>query len=136
MENSLCAAREERDQFYPECEAVFAYEGKRPMDLKRAWKTACEKANVNGLLFHDMGRSANRNMRDAGLPRSMRMKIMGHKTASVERRYGIVHLTDIQIARELLAKKPAKADLKTAYCRLENSDALRGSVSIPSLTEH
>jgi integrase len=77
MEDSLRAAREEREQFYPECEAVFAYEGKRLMDLKRAWKTACEKANVDGLLFHDMRRSANRNMRDAGLPQPMRMKIMG-----------------------------------------------------------
>jgi integrase len=57
--------------------------------------------SVNGLLFHDLRRSANRNMRDAGLPLRMRMKIMGHKTASMDRRYGIVDLTDIQIAREL-----------------------------------
>lgn len=28
MEESLRAAREGRDQFYPECEAVFAYEGR------------------------------------------------------------------------------------------------------------
>ena len=56
--------------------------------------------------------SANRNMRDAGLPQPMRMKIMGHKTASMDRRYGIVDLTDIQIARELLAKKPEKASGK------------------------
>jgi len=108
MEDSLRAAREERDQFYPECEAVFAYEGHRLMNLKRAWKSACKKANVHGLLFHDMRRSANRNMRDAGLPQPMRMKIMGHKTPSMDRRYGIVDLTDIQIARELLAKRPEK----------------------------
>jgi integrase len=112
MEDALRAAREERDQFYPECKAVFAYEGQRLMDLKRAWKTACEKAKVDGLLFHDMRRSANRNMRDAGLPQPMRMKIMGHKTASMDRRYGIVDLTDIQIARELLAKKPGKEAAK------------------------
>ena len=113
MEDALRAAREERDQFYPECKAVFAYEGQRLMDLKRAWKTACEKAKVDGLLFHDMRRSANRNMRDAGLPQPMRMKIMGHKTASMDRRYGIVDLTDIQIARELLAKKRGKESAKT-----------------------
>jgi integrase len=92
---------------------VFAYEGQRLMDLKRAWKTACEKAKVDGLLFHNMRRSANRNMRDAGLPQPMRMKIMGHKTASMDRRYGIVDLTDIQIARELLAKKRGKGSAKT-----------------------
>jgi integrase len=112
MEDSLHVAREERDTFYPECEAVFAYEGQRLVDLKRAWKTACEKAKVDGLLFHDMRRSANRNMRDAGLPQPMRMKIMGHRTASMDRRYGIVDLTDIQIARELLAKKAQKVFVK------------------------
>ena len=106
MEEALRAAREERDLFYPECEAVFAYEGQRLVDLKRAWKTACEKAEIDGLLFHDLRRSANRNMRDAGLPQPMRMRIMGHKTASMDRRYGIVDLTDIRMARELLAKKP------------------------------
>jgi hypothetical protein len=41
------------------------------------------------------------------------MKIMGHKTASMDRRFGIVDLTDIQIARELLAKKRGKQSAKT-----------------------
>ena len=82
-------------------------------DLKRAWKTACEKAKV-GLLFHDLRRSANRSMRDAALLQPMRTKITGHKTASMDRRYGIVDLTDIQIARELVADKPRKASEKTA----------------------
>ena len=40
------------------------------------------------------------------------MKIMGHRTASMDRRYGIVDLTDIQIARELLAKKSEKESEK------------------------
>jgi hypothetical protein len=53
-------------------------------------------------------------VRDAGLPQPMRMKIMGHKTASVDRRYGIVDLTDIQIGRALLAKKPAAPASPTA----------------------
>lgn len=32
MEDALRAAMEERDQFYPECKAEFAYEGQRLMD--------------------------------------------------------------------------------------------------------
>jgi uncharacterized protein (DUF2384 family) len=124
MEDALRAAREEHDQFYPECNAVFANEGQRLMDLRRAWRTACEKAKVEGLLFHDMRRSANRNMRDAGLPQPMRMKIMGHKTASMDRRYGIVDLTDIQIARELLAKKPGKGSAKAEH---DNTQKEKGS---------
>jgi integrase len=124
MEQALRAAKEEHDRFYPDCDAVFAYEGNRLMDLKRAWKTACKKAKVDGLLFHDLRRSANRNMRDAGLPQPMRMKIMGHKIASMDRRYGIVDLTDIRIARELLANKPQKASGKGAR---SNTSKQKGS---------
>ena len=79
-------------------------------------------AKVDGLLFHDMRRSANHNMRDAGLPQSMRMNIMGHKTAAMDRRYGIVDLTDIQLARELLAKKPPKASAKSGTAGKRRSD--------------
>jgi integrase len=108
MEEALREARTERDQFYPECDAVFAFEGRRITSSRRSWETACEKVKVDGLLFHDMRRSANRNMRDAGLPQSLRMRIMGHKTASMDRRYGIVDLTDIQIARDMMGKRPAQ----------------------------
>ena len=109
MEEALRAARTEHDQFYPECDAVFAFEGRRITSLRRSWETACEKVKVDGLLFHDMRRSANRNMRDAGLPQSLRMRIMGHKTASMDRRYGIVDLTDIQIAREMMSKRQVES---------------------------
>ena len=44
-------------------------------------------------------------MRDAGLPQGIRMRIMGHKTTAMDRRYGIVDLSDIQIARDLMSKK-------------------------------
>jgi integrase len=108
MEEALREARTERDQFYPDCDAVFAFEGRRITSSRRSWETACEKVKVDGLLFHDMRRSANRNMRDAGLPQSLRMRIMGHKTASMDRRYGIVDLTDIQIAREMMSKRQAQ----------------------------
>jgi len=37
---------------------------------------------------------------------------VGHRTASMDRRYGIVDLTDIRIARELLAKKAQKVFAK------------------------
>jgi hypothetical protein len=82
------------------------------------------------LLFHDLRRSANRNMRDAGLPQPVRMNIMGHKTASMDRRYGIVDLTGIQIARELLARKAEKSSSKTvpdtARGRFDTSTSLGG----------
>ena len=36
MEDALRAARAERDQFYPECDAVFAFEGRRITNSRRS----------------------------------------------------------------------------------------------------
>jgi integrase len=86
---------------------VFAYEGKRLGDPKRSWKTATKKTGDEGLLFHDMRRSANRNLRDIGVPQPIRMAIMGHRTTSMDRRYGIVDRTDLDVVRELHNRKRA-----------------------------
>jgi hypothetical protein len=43
MEEALRAARGERDQFYPGCDAVFALEGRRITNSRRSWETASEK---------------------------------------------------------------------------------------------
>ena len=43
-------------------------------------------------------------MRKAGIDQSIRMKISGHKTDSMERRYNIVDIEDVKEAGRQMAK--------------------------------
>jgi integrase len=74
-------------------------------DLRKAWRRACEKAGPPGVLFHDLRRSAVRNLEQAGVSRSVAMKITGHKTESVYRRYAIVSDADLAAAASKLAAR-------------------------------
>jgi integrase len=79
--------------------------------FRRSWQHACciaglghrvrnEKGewDYEGLIVHDLRRSAVRNLREAGVPESVIMKISGHKTRSVFERYSIVSVEDLQRA--------------------------------------
>jgi len=64
-----------------------------------------------GLLFHDLRRSAVRNLDRAQVSRHVAMKITGHKTESIYRRYRIVDEHEIAAA---LAKTEAATNTAQA----------------------
>lgn len=85
----------------------------------------CSKAKrrgifrYTGILFHDLRRSAVRNLERAGVSRSVAMKISGHRTESIYRRYAIVSEADLAEAVTRLervrppAPEPAPATLRS-----------------------
>ena len=69
----------------------------------KGWDRSCTDAGIEELHFHDLRRSAIRNMERAGIPRSVAMSISGHRTESVYKRYDIVADADLKAAATKMA---------------------------------
>lgn len=83
---------------------VFVHpDGTRIKNFRYAWAKACRTAGVPGRLAHDFRRTAVRNLERAGVPRSAAMKMTGHLTETVYRRYAIVDEGMMREASEKLA---------------------------------
>jgi hypothetical protein len=104
--------------------SVFHRGGKAILDFRCAWRKAREAPGVRGRLVQDFRRTAVRNLERASVPRSAAMKLTGHLTESIYRRYAIVSPADLKAGVEKLARRhveqaePAKvvvvlADRKT-----------------------
>lgn len=107
MRELLTQAKALRDEHWPGSPWVFNRNGKRILNIRRAWDLAVQEAKVPDLTFHDLRRTAVRNMRRAGVPQVIRMAISGHKTDSMERRYNIVDGDDIAVARKFMEAREA-----------------------------
>jgi integrase len=86
---------------------VFHRRGKPIGGFRKAWAKACAQVGVPGRIPHDLRRSAVRNLERAGVPRSVAMKMVGHKTEAIYRRYAIVDEAMLREGAERLARATA-----------------------------
>jgi integrase len=78
---------------------------KKPQPIARfekSWRAACQAAGCPGRIPHDLRRSAVRNFVRRGITEHTAMKLSGHKTASIFRRYDIVSPEDLRDAASKL----------------------------------
>ena len=111
---------------------VFHRDGRRIITIQRDWKRACELAGVPfvvvdtpdvkrqykdgkpfvasgrkltpALIPHDFRRTAVRNLELASVPRSVAMKMVGHKTTAMYTRYAIVDSKALNIGGDRLSE--------------------------------
>jgi len=81
---------------------------------------------VPGRTVHDFRRTAVRRLEHAGISRSVAMKLTGHKTESIYRRYAIVPKNDL----EEVARRLDEAASKSAGQVLSAGRTAKGSQSI------
>ncbi len=82
--------------------------------FRRSWARACERAGYEGLLVHDLRRSAIRNLRESGVPESIIMLISGHRTTAVFHRYSIASTEDLHRAMKQLEASLRVIDIQGA----------------------
>jgi integrase len=68
----------------------------------KAWRKACVAAGCPGRIPHDLRRSAVRNFVRAGLSEHVAMRLSGHLTPSIFRRYDIISESDLRAAAQAL----------------------------------
>lgn len=84
---------------------VFHEDGK-PIPYKKllkAWRAACNVAEVAGRLLHDFRRTAARNLRRAGVDEGTIMRLCGWDTRSMFDRYNIIDERDLRAGVQKLA---------------------------------
>lgn len=98
---------------------VFHRAGEPIRCMRKAWNKAAKAAGLEGAWFHDLRRTAVRNLERAHVSRSVATKLTGHRTEDIYRRYAITDSVVLQEGVEKLARLH------------EGGDAREGRTAVP-----
>jgi len=77
---------------------VFLYKEKPIQRIGTAFKAAWRQAGITNLRIHDFRQTASTNLRRAGVDTATAMKIVGHKSDRMHRRYNTIEPEDLHKA--------------------------------------
>ena len=77
---------------------LFLYKDKAIERIGTGFKTACRRAGIRNLRTHDFRHTASTNLRRAGVDTAIAMKIVGHKSDRMHRRYNTIESHDLHNA--------------------------------------
>jgi integrase len=67
--------------------------------MREIWTRVCREVGLSGVVFHDLRHTATTNLRRAGVDALTAMKITGHKTMAVFKRYNTIDEPDLSAAQ-------------------------------------
>jgi integrase len=90
---------------------IFTFDGKAIFSLKTGWKTAMRKAGIRYIRFHYLRHTFNTRLLELGVPREVRMVLLGHSFGDTHENYEHVELP---LKREAIRKLDAWRETEIA----------------------
>jgi integrase len=78
---------------------VFTGNSQRIKSIREIFSRVCRAAELTNVVFHDQRHTATTTLRRAGVDALTAMKITGHKTMAVFKRYNTIDEDDLTVAQ-------------------------------------